>query len=338
MQLGPADVDGGFRPDNQDSWGGALVKGDDGLFHMWVSVVANGCTIDLWARNSMTVYATASDPMGPYQWQNEAFPVMSHEVDVKRAPDGSYVAFLTAGLDDEGYVAESDLGEACQCDETTGKPIEPCQTAASTERSVMVTAKSPAGPWSKATVLLDPTDLDDGIDANFSADILPDGRLIGLWRTYPANQAGRGASVVHWVVAKDYRDPNTYEWQNDKESLFAAPRDGSVAEGLEDMFVWYDNQRKVAHALFHDMIEREDGVSFDALGHAWSTDGKAWTYTGMAADGQVPLSDGTQTTSARARPHGLVLDGKLTYLSFAENALINGRNYTMVQALQSVEP
>ena len=333
IKLAPASADSGFRADNTDSWGAAVLKGDDGLYHMWVSVVANNCLIGTWARNSMTVYATSKTPEGPYEWQKEAFPVMSHEVDVKRAPDGRYVAFVTAGLDKDGFVSVSGYGEPCDCDASTGEPKGSCEFGASTEATVMLIADSPAGPWSQPKVLLRPKELDDGIDANFSADILPDGSLVGLWRTYPQTATGAGASQVHWVVASNFEDPSTYEWQDDKEPLFSAPFDGSVSEGLEDMFVWYDKDKKVAHALFHDMVEREEGESFDALGHAWSTDGKTWTYTGIAASAKVALEEGGETFSARARPHGLVVDGKLSHLTFAENALIEGRNYTLVQAV-----
>lgn len=323
----PANPNNGYRPDNTDAWGASILKDDVGIYHMWVSVVENNCDIQYWARNSKIIHAISSSPQGPYTYEGEAFPVMAHEADVRRGPGNNWVAFLTAGVDDNGDLAYSNYGVPCDCDPLTQEPTASCTTGASTEATVICTASSPYGPWSDPIVILKPDTLLDGIDANFSAVVHNDGNLVGLWRTYPSG------SQVHWVTATNYLDPTTYTWQDQETSLFPPPYDGYTSEGLEDMFVYYDENRDVYHAIFHDMVALGGASFYDGLGHAYSTDGINWTYTGEAADNTVNFTDETTTTSARARPHFLIEEGQITHLITAEQFNDNDWSYTLIEPI-----
>jgi hypothetical protein len=329
LLLGPAAPNSGYRPNFSDAWGGAVLKDDQtGVYHMWVSVMANYCDISYWARNSKIIHATSLNPAGPYIYQDEVFPVMAHEIDVKRGPNGTWLAFLTAGVDNLGNFAYSSYGTPCICDSVSQNALSICGYGSSTEATVLSVANSPSGPWSDPIVLLKPDTLGDGIDANFSAVVHPDSSLVGLWRTYP------GGSQVHWVTATNFLDPQSYTWQDDEQSLFSSPYDGLTPEGLEDMFVWYDTVRSVYHAVLHDMVA-QSGPFYDGLGHAYSLDGTHWTYTGEAASTNVQYTNGSVTTSARARPHLLFENGRITHLISAEQEDINGWNYTLVEPVLS---
>jgi len=324
-----ASPNSGYRPNSTDAWGASVLKDDLGIYHMWVSVVENNCDIQYWARNSKVVHATSLTPQGPYTYESEAFPVMTHEVDVKRGPGNNWVAFLTAGIDVNGDLAYSKYGAPCVCDSSTQQPTGSCNIGASTDATVVCTASSPYGPWSDPIVILDPETLLDGIDANFSAVVHDDSSLVGLWRTYPSG------SQVHWVTATNYLNPSTYTWQEQETSLFPAPYDGFTSEGLEDMFVYYDENRDVYHAIFHDMIAQVGASFYDGLGHAHSVDGINWTYTGEAANTTVNFTDGTTAISARARPHFLIEDGQITHLITAEQFDINDWSYTLIEPVEN---
>ncbi len=335
LVLGEAERETGFRPTASDgapwgdSWGASVLRDDDGLYHMWVSVMACDAGIEYWPVNSYVVHATSREPEGPYAFVAEAFPVFAHAADVRRGPGGIWVAFLTAGVV-EGELGLSEYGPPVTLDED-GRPQREVDLGASTEATVLVTADTPCGPWSEPIVLLEPRALLDGIDANFSAVVHEDGSLVGLWRTWP------GASQVHWVRASDYLDPDTYEWQEEEESVFGPPYDGHTPEGLEDMFVWYDRETETYHSLFHDMVVPEGREFHDALGHAFSEDGVNWTYTGEAAGTTVRYSDGTTTSSARARPRLIIVDGRITHLISAEQEPEQGRSFTLIEPVVRVE-
>jgi hypothetical protein len=332
--LGPADRGSGFRPTLEDAtpwgdaWGASVLRGDDGLYHMWVSVMANNASMEYWPVNSYVIHATSTNAEGPYEYVADAFPVFAHEADVKRGPGGKWIAFLTAGVVD-GQLGPSSYGPAIEFSED-GQPTRDISLGASNEATVLVTADSPYGPWSDPIVLLEPAALLDGIDANLSAVVHDDGSLVGLWRTWPEG------SQVHWVRAANYLDPETYEWQEQETPLFQPPYDGHTPDGLEDMFVWYDQEDRVYHALFHDMVVPEGSRFHDALGHAYSTDGTNWVYTGEVYTGEatstiVRYTDGTTTRSSRARPHLLIVDGKITHLISAEQEPEDGRNFTLIE-------
>jgi hypothetical protein len=254
---------------------------------------------------------------------------MAHEVDVKRGPGNNWIAFLTAGVDNNGDLSYSDYGAPCICGTSTQQPTGNCNFGASTEPTVICTASSPYGPWSDPIVILEPDTLLDGIDANFSAVVHNDSSLIGLWRTYPSG------SQVHWVTASNYLDPSTYIWQDQETSLFSAPYDGFTSEGLEDMYVYYDEVRDVYHAILHDMVALGGAPYYDGLGHAYSTDGINWIYTGEAASSNVNFTNGTSTYSARARPHFLIEDGQITHLITAEQVDNNDWSYTLIEPIEN---
>ena len=56
-------VNTAFGPQNTTSWGGNILLGDDGQYHMWVSAMAGGQGLDSWGHNSQIDHAVASDPM-----------------------------------------------------------------------------------------------------------------------------------------------------------------------------------------------------------------------------------------------------------------------------------
>ena len=327
LDVREAMLETGFAPLQTDAWGAAVLKDEaTGIYHMWVSVIDGNCDIEYWARNSKVVHATSNSPAGPYAVVGDAFPVMAHAVDVKRGPGGNWVAFLTAGVTADGQLGPSEYGPPCSCEPSTQQPPGDCVSENSEAATVVCTATSPDGPWSDPLVLLNPSELADGIDANFSAAVAQDGSLVGLWRTYPSG------SQMHWVMATDYLDPTTYVWQNDEMPLFEAPYDGLTPEGVEDPFVWYDPIRQTWHAIMHNMTPVNGANEFyDGLAHAWSADGQIWTWTGEAAGAMVQFADGTSTYSARARPHLILEEGRITHLISAEQFDVNDWSYVLIE-------
>ena len=61
------------------SWGGNAVRGEDGRWHMFVSEIANGCSLKDWTTNSQVVHATSDDAGGPYRKDSVALPAWAHE-------------------------------------------------------------------------------------------------------------------------------------------------------------------------------------------------------------------------------------------------------------------
>merc|ERR1740117_191221 len=77
------------------SWGGSVLRHDDGSWHMWAAEMAGGTGIKSWITNSQVVHAVADSPLGPWTRRDTVFPVFAHEPTVARAPTGEYVMYFT---------------------------------------------------------------------------------------------------------------------------------------------------------------------------------------------------------------------------------------------------
>ena len=56
----------GYVKRNVTSWGGNAIRGDDDKWHMFVSEIPDGCSLNYWNPNSQVIHATADSPAGPY--------------------------------------------------------------------------------------------------------------------------------------------------------------------------------------------------------------------------------------------------------------------------------
>eukprot|EP00656_Telonema_subtile_P027845 TRINITY_DN30033_c0_g1_i1.p1 TRINITY_DN30033_c0_g1~~TRINITY_DN30033_c0_g1_i1.p1 ORF type:complete len:359 (+),score=38.92 TRINITY_DN30033_c0_g1_i1:123-1199(+) len=66
----------GMEPQT-NSWGGNVVL-VNGVFHMYVAVMLNGCLLDSWKTNSVCVHATSDTAEGPYAYQSTAVGTYCH--------------------------------------------------------------------------------------------------------------------------------------------------------------------------------------------------------------------------------------------------------------------
>ena len=48
------------------TWGGSVIKGDDGTYHMFVMHLVDHCGIQCYQTNGQVLHATASQPEGPF--------------------------------------------------------------------------------------------------------------------------------------------------------------------------------------------------------------------------------------------------------------------------------
>jgi hypothetical protein len=79
----------GARTPNVSSWGGNILRGDDGRYHLWVSEFVNDCGLAAWRTNSQIAHATAITVTGPFVKRDVALGIFSHNVVPLRAPGRS---------------------------------------------------------------------------------------------------------------------------------------------------------------------------------------------------------------------------------------------------------
>mmetsp|Transcript_35300 Transcript_35300/g.59832 ORF Transcript_35300/g.59832 Transcript_35300/m.59832 type:complete len:503 (+) Transcript_35300:16-1524(+) len=318
LNLLPDERNSGYRGvddgKNTSSWGGAVLKGEDGLYHMWAAEMTEHCGIGAWAQNSRIIRATSKTPGGAYERDQVVFDVFSHEPEVVQGPNGEYVMFYTAQIRSEHGDCNCCQEGVSKCDGSTGPNDCPSKhTLRDNDPSYMAYALKPEGPWSSPQQLWPEY---EGADTNFAPVILPNGTIVAIWRTWESVRGSR----CYLAIGENWNDTSTY--QQFEVELF--PDLG--AAGTEDPFLYIDAKGRF-HAVFHHMYGTDTLDHWWLLaegGHAFSEDGINWTYTGVAWGDPLDRKRGNVVTykdgstfrfTRRERPH-LILDehGNPTHL------------------------
>jgi len=74
-RLLPAPVGGGFEMEDYWVWGSSVVRGEDGMYHMFASRWAKEIGFGKWVSNSEIVRAVSPTPEGPYEFQEVVLPM-----------------------------------------------------------------------------------------------------------------------------------------------------------------------------------------------------------------------------------------------------------------------
>jgi len=135
----------------------------------------------------------------------------------------------------------------------------------------------------------------------------------------PNRTAIAGLRALFPWRAEDYADNTTWH----------AMPPGTDGQGpalpdsnIEDPALWFDFRRGAFHAIMHTMDAGGPGGAYCG-GHAFSTNGWQWTYSGTAYSCAQNYSDGSwQEFARRERPHILFAPDGVTPI-----ALSNGVQY-----------
>ena len=342
LNLLPARPDAGLNASDAggplSSWGGTVLAGDDGKWHMHVAEFVGQCGFNGWATNSRVVHAVADAPDGRYKVADVTWPVWAHNPAVVRAPTGEWVMTFVSNTSADVTSFET------ICDEN-GDIVRNSSISDQlplVQHNFMSIAKGPAGPWSDPVPIDQPFDdavppfLTKGLgnrNTNIIISIQQDGSMVGLWRrccSPPSKyqpEGGGGASVIFTVHATNWRNVST--WKASSRAVFPELH----ANGYEDPHLWRDPVRKgVFHAVFHNMVggwHQPEFPNIQVGAHAYSANnGHTWVSTGLAFNLTVDYTDGSSKTFIqRERPH-IVLNsqGEPTHL-------VSGVTYSMRSSL-----
>lgn len=96
LDVGPTLATGayGVSP-NVTSWGGLLLKGVDGLHHLYVTeIMGKGCGLGAWSSHSSVTHAVAPNVRGPYVKKATALWTQAHNLQAFRFGEGWYIAHI----------------------------------------------------------------------------------------------------------------------------------------------------------------------------------------------------------------------------------------------------
>eukprot|EP01062_Namystynia_karyoxenos_P021972 TRINITY_DN183_c1_g1_i1.p1 TRINITY_DN183_c1_g1~~TRINITY_DN183_c1_g1_i1.p1 ORF type:complete len:423 (+),score=140.41 TRINITY_DN183_c1_g1_i1:65-1270(+) len=286
----------GVRP-NVTSWGGGILRGADGVFHLFVSEMADGagnfCGLSRWTSHSRIVHATAADPMGVFVKRDVALPQQAHNAAPVRQRGSAAAPWYLF------HIGSASGAPVSNCTPSDAAP-PPAPAAAEAVGSFAHVADSPDGPWHPLP----------SIGCNNPAPAFhPNGTLYCV-----CNSGG------FQVWRTD--DPAAGDWAKLGALDFPASWGGKGspdAEYLrnEDPYLYFDRSGNF-HLLVH-RYDYRDGYPPNpnqtepvlVSGHAFSADGVDWRFSDTQPyNNWVDYTDGTRQYFATwERPHLVFNEG-----------------------------
>lgn len=304
----PAPVDAGFALRDFWVWGGSVVRGEDGQYHMFAS---------RWPRRfpffegylvaSEIVRATSDRPIGPYTFREVVMPSrgeehwdgrMTHNPTIHRFGD-TYLLF---------YIGATYPGEVPSPEELSRGDCPQPGSSYSSIRIGLATSRSVFGPWEvrDAPVLSPrPKKWDGSVVTNPAPCVKDDGTIYLYYRS----NTPRGLRIGV-ARAAGFRRP------------FTRLTDGPIMEfdggnHVEDPYVWWAGDH--FEMLAKDMTGGLTGEMHAGI-HARSDNGIDWRLSEppKAYSRRVVWSNGKTTVQGcLERPQLLVENGNATHLFLA---------------------
>ncbi|MCM2369163.1 sulfatase-like hydrolase/transferase [Aporhodopirellula aestuarii] len=256
-----------FGSDTMSHWGGSLVRGDDGLYHMFYSRWPK----DLgwaWVTDSEIAHAVSASPFGPFEFQNIALPRRdkdywdgwcTHNPTVYRFGDKYYLYYM--GNTGDGEI----VGHP-------GKQLLNWQHR-NNQRIGVAVADSPNGPWTRSDQPLidvspEQTALDSLMTSNPSICQRPDGGYVIVYKAVgQEHPLPSGGPVVHCVATSD---SPTGPFVKQEQPVFVFEGERFPAE---DPYIWFQDGK---YRAIVKRIKHEGGRRLFSLVHYDSLDGLDW--------------------------------------------------------------
>ena len=238
VTFGPVPMSAKFASDEWTHWGGSLVKGADGLYHMFYSRWETNLGW-AWVTDSEIAHAVSTSPFGPFEFRDVALPprgaefwdgLCTHNPTVRKYGEKYYLYYMGNTGDGKvvGVPGQQDLN----------------WTHRNNQRIGVAVADTPNGPWQRfdqPLIDITPND-DDAMDAlmtsNPSITQRPDGgflmvyKVVGKKRPLP-----NGGPVLHAIATGD---TPIGPFTKHPEPTFVVPGDPFPAE---DPFIWHQDDK-----------------------------------------------------------------------------------------------
>ncbi len=267
IQLAPVSKTSVFESEQWSHWGGSVVKGDDGLYHMlysrWPKKLGWA-----WVTDSEIAHATAASPLGPFTHKDVALPRRgkerwdgwcTHNPTVHKFGDKYYLYYM--GNTGDGVITGTPNKEQLNW------------THRNNQRIGVAVADSPAGPWTRMDkpmldISNDDSAWDSLVTSNPSVCQKPDGSFLMVYKAVGKEfPMPNGGPVVHCVATSD-KPTGPFVKSPDPVFTFAGERFPA-----EDPYIWFQDgkYRAVVKRIKHEGEKRIFSlVQYDSLdGFDW---------------------------------------------------------------------
>ena len=265
-------------------WGASVVKGNDGVYHMFYSRWKEEYGFNAWVTNSEIAHATSEKPEGPFKYVDVALlprgaefwdGLTTHNPSVQKF-DGLYYLYYMGNTGDGVVMNKLNFVHR------------------NNQRIGVAWAEDPNGPWHRFNKpLLDVSEDELADDAlvvsNPSVTKMRDGKFLMVYKAVAKhNELPFGGPVTHQAaIAETPLGP----FEKHNKRIFYKEGEQFPAE---DPFVWYQKSDDIYYGLVKDMhgIFTNHGVS---LAFFKSQDGLNWEPADhpLASTLEIKWGDGT---------------------------------------------
>jgi len=315
IQLGKVSSESVFVNDSLSIWGGSLIKGDDGLYHMFYSRWPKKLGWE-WVTYSEIAHATSKSPLGPFTHKDVALPMRDHskwDGTTTHNPsihkfDGKYYLYYMGNTGD------------LKTPSVPGKPKLNWMHR-NNQRIGVAIADNPYGPWKRFNKpVLDISPNQDAHDAlmtsNPSVCKMPDGKILMVYKAVgKKRKLPAGGPVVHLVAIAE---SPTGPFKKYPDPVFTIQGEDFPAE---DPYIWYQDGK---YRAIVKRMASNDGKREKSLIHYDSEDGINWKEAKyfQVSDKTITWEDGSKTKFEHLeRPQLFFEDGKAKVLLCAADSL-----------------
>jgi len=294
-----------FKTDGYYNWGGSIVKGEDGLYHLFYSRWKSEYSFTGWLLYSEVAHARAKSPSGPWTYHSTALKgrgkghwdaITAHNPKIKYFEGKYYLYYISTNMGDKEYSEDEMLETALVgYSHPNWKILRPNQ------RTGIAVSNSIYGPWERfPSTLIEPSGPITTLTVNPAVAQGPDSRYYLIVKGDKPNEK---RFIRNQAIAIANKPEGPFEMQ-------AKP----VIDFLdtEDMSIWYDKQRERFYGIFHS-TEGFIGLVTSADGIIWE---KASGYKGIPK--KIPRQNGETLSPDRLeRPYIYQENNELRVLCLA---------------------
>ncbi|MFB9052720.1 glycoside hydrolase family protein [Formosa undariae] len=275
----PLSKDGIFRDSLYYNWGGSIIKGEQGKYHLFYSRWKRAYTFNGWLTFSEIAHAVSDAPTGPWQYKETVLKgrgaghwdeITAHNPKIKYFEGKYYLYYIATNLGGKAYSTEDliYLSTASLKEENRG-------ILRKNQRTGVAVSNSINGPWERmGKPIIEPSGPIATITVNPAIDKGKDGNYFLIVKGDKPNEK---KFIRNQAIAVSKSPIGPFEIQPN-------PVIGNL--DTEDVSMWFDDKQDVFFAVFH--AHSYIGLMMSKDGFHWE---KADNY--QIAHKKIALEDGT---------------------------------------------
>ena len=258
--ISPLKKEGIFRDSLYYHWGGSIIKGDHGKYHLFYSRWKREYTFDGWLTFSEIAHAVSNNPTGPWEYEETVLKgrgngywdgITAHNPKIKYFNGKYYLYYIATNLGDKEYTSQ----DLVYLSSKSLNNIDRAELRKN-QRTGVAVSESVNGPWTRMDKAL----------------IEPSGPI----ETIAVNPAiCQGKDGLYYLIVKGDK-PNEKKFiRNQAIAISEFPEGPFTIQpnpvignlDTEDVSMWYDEQQALFYAVFH---------AHSYIGLMTSTNGLNW--------------------------------------------------------------